>query len=126
MLLRNDIDHTRDGIRAIEGTRSTLHDLNLLDVLGINQRQIVLSAHIAMDALTIDQYQYIVISQTVELHLRTHIVLAEGERCRQACKDILQTAPSIILQHAMGDDLCLHRGILQEVLSSCTRHHYLL
>ena len=76
-----------------------------------------------MDALAVDQYQDIVVAQTVELHLRTHIVLAEGERGRQACKDILQTPSAIVLQHLAGDHLCLHRGILQQVLGAGTRHN---
>ena len=83
VLLHNDIHHTRYRIRAVEGTRRSLHNLDLLDVLGVDEREVVLTTHITMNALTVDQHKDVVITQSVELHLRAHIVLAESERGRQ-------------------------------------------
>ena len=69
VLLRNDIHHASNRIRAIERTRSTFHDFYLLNVLGIDKSQVVLSTYIAMNTLAINQYQDIVVAQAIQLHL---------------------------------------------------------
>ena len=69
MLLRDDVDHARDGIRAVEGRRSSLHNLNLLDVVRVDEREVVVAAIVAVQAFAIDQYEDIGVAQAVHLHL---------------------------------------------------------
>ena len=76
----DDIDHAGDGIRAVEGRGSTLHHLYLLDVLWVDQRQIILTTVVTMDALTIDKDEDIRVAQAVHLYLRPHITLVEVKR----------------------------------------------
>ena len=126
MLLRDDIDNTRYSIRAVKSTRRTLHDLDLLDVLGIDEREVVLTTHITMNALAVDQYQDIVVAKAVELHLGAHVILAESERGGQACEDVLEAATTVVTEHLARDDLGLNGRILQQVLCTSTRHHHFL
>ena len=84
VLLGDDVHHAGNGIRAVEGRCRSLHDFNLLDVVRIDERQVVLTAHVAVNALAVNQNKDIGIVQSVELHLRAHVVLAECKRCCQA------------------------------------------
>ena len=59
MLLRDDIDHTRNGIRAVERARCALHDLYLLDVVGIDEREVVLTAIVTMQPSAVDEDEHI-------------------------------------------------------------------
>ena len=59
MLLGNDVDHTSDCITTIEGTRCPLHNFYLFNVVGINQRQVVLTAIITMQSPAVYQNQHI-------------------------------------------------------------------
>ena len=79
MLACDDVYHARYGVRTVQRRRGTLHYLYLLDIVRVNQLQVILAAHIAMQALAIHQHKDIVVSQSVQLHLRTHIPLVEGE-----------------------------------------------
>ena len=83
VLLHDDVHHTRNGIGAIESRGGTFHNLYLLDIVWIDERELVLSTHIAMNALAVDQHEDIAIAKTIQLHLRTHIVFIEGKRCRE-------------------------------------------
>ena len=77
MFLGDDVDHTSDGIATIEGRGCTLHNLYLLDVVRINQRQVVLTAIITMQSSAVYQNQHIRVAQSVHLQMGTHIVLAK-------------------------------------------------
>ena len=79
MFLGDDIDNACDGITTIEGTRGSLHNLNLFDVMRINQSEVVLTTIVAIEPMTIDEDQHIGIAQAVHLQVRAHIVLAEIE-----------------------------------------------
>ena len=124
--LRDDIDDAGHRITSVQRTLRALHDLNLLDVVRVNQPQVVLTTHITVDALAVDEYQNIRVAQTVQLHLTAHIAFVEGKTRRQSGKDVLQTFAAILLQHLLCDNLRLHRGILQQVLRARTGHHHLL
>ena len=126
MLLGNHIDNASDGIRAIERTGGTLHNLDLLDVVRIDEIQVVLTTHVSMNALTVNKDQDIVVTKSVELHLRSHIVLVEGKRCRKTCEDILQTPTAIVAEHLGRNHLRLHRSVLQQVLGTSACHNHLL
>ena len=67
MLLGDDVDHTSDGITTIEGTRCPLHNFYLFNVVGINQRQVVLTAIITMQSPAVYQNQHIRVAQSVHL-----------------------------------------------------------
>ena len=77
MFLGDDVDHTSDGIATIEGRGCTLHNLYLLDVVRINQRQVVLTAIITMQSSAVYQNQHIRVAQSVHLQMGAHIVLTE-------------------------------------------------
>ena len=126
MFLGDDVDNACHRIAAIECALGSFDDFYLLDVMRINKSKIVLTTHITMNAFAVDKNQDVVVAQTVQLHLRAHVTLVEGKRGGEACKDILQTLTSILAQHLVGDDLGLHRRILQKVAGSSTRHDYLL
>ena len=126
VLLRNDVDDAGHRVATVQRTLRTLHNLYLLDVLRVNQPQVVLTAHIAVDALAVHQYQDIAVAQSVQLHLTAHVALVEGKRRRQACEDFLQTLAAILTQHLLCDDLRLHGRILQQVTRTSTRHYHLL
>ena len=126
MLLGNDVDDAGHRVATVERTLRPLHNLNLLNVLRVNQAEVVLAAHVAMNALAVDEYQYVVVAQAVELHLTAHVALAEGERCRQSCQDFLQTLAAIAVEHPAGDDLRLYGRILQQMPGTSTRHHHFL
>ena len=126
MLLGDDVDDAGHRIAAVEGTLGALHDLYLCDVVGVDEREVVLAAHIAVNALAIDKYQDIVVAQTVQLHLGTHIALVEGKRGGQSGEDILQALAAILAQHLARDDLRLNRRILQQMAGASTCHHHLL
>ncbi len=89
MFLGDDVDDSGYRIRAIEGARRTLHDFYLVDVVRIDERQVVLAAHVAMDALAVNQDQDIAVAQATQLHLRAHVVFAKGKRSREATQDVL-------------------------------------
>ena len=124
--LRDDIDDTGHRVTSIQRTLSTLHNLNLLDVVRVNQTQVVLTAHVTVNALAVNEYQDIRVTQAVQLHLAAHIAFVEGKRSCQSGKDVLQTLAAILLQHLLRNHLRLHRGILQQVLRARTGHHHLL
>ena len=112
-LLRDDVDDSGYGIRAIERRRGPFHNLNLLDVVRVDESQVVLSAHVAMNALAIDEDEDVGVAQSVHLHLRPHVALVEGKRRRQTREDILQGTASIVLEHLSGDHFRLHGRIFQ-------------
>ena len=89
MLLGDDVDDASHRIAAVEGTLGALHDFDLLDVVGVDEREVVLAPYITMNALAVDKHQDIVVAQTVQLHLGSHVALVEGERGGQPGKDIL-------------------------------------
>ena len=62
MFLGDDIDDTCDGIATIKGARGSLHNLDLLDVMRINQGEVVLTTIVAIEPMTIDEYQHVGIS----------------------------------------------------------------
>ena len=126
MLLRDDVDDTGHCVTTVQRTLRTLHNLNLLDVLRVDESKVVLTAHVAVDALAVHQYQDIAVAQSVQLHLTAHVALVEGKRRRQACEDLLQTLAAILTQHLLCDDLRLHGRILQQVTRTSTRHYHLL
>ena len=68
-LLGDDVDDAGHRIAAVEGALGTLHDFYLLDVVGVDEREVILAAHIAMNALAVDEHQDITVAQTVQLHL---------------------------------------------------------
>ena len=126
VLLGNDVDDTCNSIAAIECTRRPLHNLNLLDIVRINEREVVLVAIITMQTPSVNQYQHIRVTQTVHLQSRTHVILTEVEARRQPRENVLNAFASILLQLSMTDDLRLYRRILQQVLGSSTCYNHLL
>ena len=88
MLLRDDIDYARYGIRAIEGARSSLHNLYLLYVMRVDEREVVLATVVAVQPPAVNQYQYIRVAQSVHLQARAHVVLAEVEAGSQSGKNV--------------------------------------
>ena len=56
MLFSDDVHHTRNSIRTVERTRCTLDNLDFLDVMGIDERQFVLSAHVTVNTFAVDQH----------------------------------------------------------------------
>ncbi len=125
MLLGDDVYHTGDGIRAIERTRRTLHDFDFLDVLRVDERQLVLAAHITVDALAVNKDEDVGVSQTVELHLRAHIVLIESKRRSEATKDVLDALARIVAKHLACNHLGLNRGVLKQMRSARASHNHL-
>ena len=83
-LLGDDVDDTRDGIASIERRRGPFDNLYLLDVVRVDESEIVLTAHVAVDALAVDKDKDIGVAQSVHLHLRPHVALVEGEGGRQS------------------------------------------
>ena len=79
MFLCDDIHNTCHRITTIKGALRSLNDFYLLDIMGIDETQIVFSTHIAMNTFAVNEYQDIAVAQAVQLHLRTHITLVEGE-----------------------------------------------
>ena len=69
VFLGNDIHHTGNSIAAIKGRRSTFHNFYFLNIVRVNQTQVILSAHISMNTLSVDENQNIVVAQTIHLHL---------------------------------------------------------
>ena len=126
VLLGDDVHHASYGIRAVECRRGSLHYLNLLDVLWVYEAQVVLPAHVAVYAFAVNQHQDIGVAQSVQLHLRPHIVLAECERSRQPREDVLNRAARIVAEHFMRDNLRLYGRILQQVLRASTRYYHFL
>ena len=53
VLLGNNVDNTSHRVRAVQRTLRTLHDFYLFDVLRINESQVVLTSHIAVNALAV-------------------------------------------------------------------------
>ena len=116
VLARDDVDHAGDGVAAVEGGGSALDNLDLFDVARIDQRQVVFAAHVAVDALAVDQDQDIAVAQAVELHMGAHVVFVEGERGGQAAQDVFERASGIVLQHLARDDFRLHGYVLEQML----------
>ena len=123
VLARDDVDDARDGVAAIQGGGCALDDLYLLDVLRVDQREVVLAAHVAVDALAVDQDEDVAVAQAAELHVRSHVVFIEGERGGQAGKNVLQGAAGIVLQHSAGDDFGLYGHVFQQVERAGGRDH---
>ena len=122
----DDVDDAGDGVAAVEGARRSFHNLYLLDVVRVDERQVVLPAYVAMYALAVDEDENVGVAKAVDLHLRPHVVLVEGKRRRQPSKYVLDASPCIVAKHFRGDDLGLDRGVLQQVLCASTCHHHLL
>ena len=79
-----------------------------------------------MQALAIYHDKDIAITQTVHGDSAAHVALIEVERGSQHAENILQAAPSIVAQHLVVDDLCLHRCVLQQMLRARASHHHLI
>ena len=89
MFLSDDVDYACDSIATIECRGSTLHYLYLLDVVGINKAQVVLSTHIAMHALAIYHDEDIAVAQSIHGDAATHVTPIEIQRSSQHAQDIL-------------------------------------
>ena len=125
VFLGDDVYYTCNGIRAIERTRRTLHDFDFLDILRVNQRQVILPAHVAMDALAVNQNQDVAVAQAVQLHLGAHVILIKGKRRSETTQDVLDALACIVAQHLAGNHLGLYGRILQQVLRASTRYYHL-
>ena len=79
-----------------------------------------------MDALSVNQDEDVTVAEAVHLEVRTHVVLAEGERRRQAAKDLLYGATRVVAEHLRGDDLRLNRGVLEQMVGAGGRDYDLL
>ena len=52
--------------------------------MGIDEAEVVFTAHITMKSFSVDEYQDIVVAQTAKLHLAAHIALVERQRGSQS------------------------------------------
>ena len=116
MFTGDDIDDTCHGVAAIQGRLRSLDNLYALYILRINKSEVVLSAHVAMYAFAIYQYEDVGVAETAQLHLRPHVSLGKGKRSSETTEDVLNAPATIALQHLARDDLCLHRHIAQQTL----------
>ena len=112
MLLRDDVDDACHRIAAVQGTLRTLDYLDALDVVRVNQSEVVLASHVAVQTFTVHQDEDVGVAQTAQLHLAAHIALVEGKRCRQRTKYLLDALAAKAVQHFAIDDLGLHGHIL--------------
>ena len=126
VFLCDDVDHTGDGIRAVERGGCSLDNLDTFDIVGVDEREVVLAAIVTMEPAAVDEDEYIGVAQAIHLQAGTHVVLAEVETCRQSREDVLDGASRILLELPVADDLGLHRGILQQMLCASAGHHHLL
>ena len=124
-LLCDDVHHACHGVAAVERRLRALHDFDALDVLRVNQPEVVLAAHVAVDALAVDEDEDIAVAQSAQLHLAAHVALAEGKRGRQPREDFLDGAPAVAVEHLARDDFGLHGCVAQQVLRARARHHHL-
>ena len=92
--------------------------------MGIDQPEVVLTSHVAMKPLPVDHHKNIAVAQAVHLHLRAHIILIEGKRAAEHTENVLNALSGKIAQHAPADNLCLNRGVFQQVLRTGTCHHH--
>ena len=99
----DDVDDAGDGVAAVEGARRSFHNLYLLDVVRVDERQVVLPAYVAMYALAVDEDENVGVAKAVDLHLRPHVVFVEGKRRRQPSKYVLDASPCIVAKHFRGD-----------------------
>ena len=88
VLLGDDVDHTGNGITSIECRRGSLHNLNPLDVVRVDESEVILATIVTMNALAVDEDEDVVVAQTVHLHLTAHIALVEGKRSCQSRQDV--------------------------------------
>ena len=56
MLTGDNIDDSGYGIASIECRRGTLDNLDALNIVGVDKSEVVLSAYITMQALTVDEH----------------------------------------------------------------------
>ena len=68
MLFRDNVNHTCDGIRTVECRGCTLHNFNLLNIVGIDEGKIILSTIVTMQTTSVYQNQYIRVAESVHLH----------------------------------------------------------
>ena len=113
MLSRYDIYHSGNGVTAIESRRGSLYNLYSFDIVRVDKSEVVLSSHIAMYPFPVDENKDIRISQSVHLHLRTHVSLLEVKRRRQLRQDIFNRTSCEILQCLTADNLRLYGRIFQ-------------
>ena len=116
VFLGDDVDHASDGVAPVERGGGAADNLHALDVVRIDQREVVLPAHIAVDALAIDEHEDVVVAEAIHLHMAAHVIVAKGKRGGEAGEDVFEVLPGKVTQHAPRDDLRLHRHTLQRML----------
>ena len=125
VLFGDDVHNSSHGVASVECRRGALHNLNPLNVLRVDERQVVFSSHVAVNPLSVNENEDVVVAQPVELHLRAHVALVEGERGGESAQDVFKGASSVSLEHFSADDFSLNRHVLQQVLcSGCRDDHF--
>ena len=126
VFLGDDVDDTCHRITSIQRTLCSLDNLNALDVVWVDESEVILSTHVAMYALAINEDENVRITQTSQLHLTAHIALAESKGSCESAQYIFDAFATIAIEGASRDDLCLYGHILQQVLGSSTCHNHFL
>ena len=84
MLFSDNVYDTSHSIASIQGTLRALYNLYAFYIVRVNESQVVLTTHIAVNTLSVDKDKNVVITEAVQLHLSTHIALSEGKGCSKS------------------------------------------
>ena len=124
MLLCNDVDHSGNGVTAVERRTCTLHDFDTVNVLRIYQSQVVFTTVVAVNALSVNEYQDVAVAQSVHLNVATHVVLAKIDAARKATQNVFNALSGILPQHLSADHFGLYRSVFQRILRSRAGHYH--
>ena len=89
VFLSNDVHHSCNGIATIESRRCSLHDFDSLNVVRVDEPEVVLSSHIAMNALAVDEDENVVVAQTIHPNLPIDTTPRHGGWYDDAMNDII-------------------------------------
>ena len=75
------VHHSGYCITPVKGAACTFHNLYVVNVVRVNASQVILSAVVSVQTLAVNHYQDIVVAQSVQGHLASHVTCIEVESC---------------------------------------------
>ena len=126
MFFRYDVYHSGHGVGSVECRLCSLHDFDALDVVRVNQSEVVLASVVTVYSLSVDENQNVVVSQSVELCLASHVALVEREGRCESAQYLLDGLCSVAFYHLPGNHFGLHGHVFQQMTRTCGCDHHLL
>ena len=126
-LAADDVHHTADGIRTVEGRGGSLDDLDALHIIQIQAAVIHVVERFARQTLPVDEEQHRVAAEArhVERRLLVHRI-GEFDAREFGLQQIADMGGVRALDIQFGDNPCHDRGVFQQLGRAGSRDHYLV